>query len=115
MSRLCLVNYRMVVQNNKGQLVRELYKCVTCSKFNGLLLLGGNLSIIQQNGALSVIRLHDGQLLQVYYISDVGAIYYFGSLYWDPDAVDPDVLVQGRGFQLQVFDNAENGSCNRSF
>ena len=75
-----IINYRMVVQINKeGQLVRELYKCLSCSKFNGLLLLGGNLSIIQQNGAVSVIRLHDGQLLQVYYIPDVGTVVYSGS------------------------------------
>ena len=99
-----IINYRRVVIINKeGQLVRELYKCLTCSKFNGLLLLGGNLSIIQQNGTVSVIRLHDGQLLQVYHIPDVGAIYYFGSLYWDPDVIDPDVLLLTDWYKGEVF------------
>ena len=99
-----IINYRRVVQINKqGQLVRELYKCLSCSKFHGLLVLGGNLTVLQQNGTVSVIRIHDGQLLQVYYIPDVGAIYYFGSLYWDPDAIDPDVLFLTDWYKGEVF------------
>ena len=98
------INHRRVVQINKqGQLVRELYECLKCSRIHGLLLLGGNLSVVQQNGTVSVIRLYDGQLLQVYYIPDVGAIYYFGSLYWDPDAIDPDVLLLTDWLKGQVF------------
>ena len=88
------VDYRRVIQiDTKGQTVRELYECQCRSKINALLLVGDNLCVAHINGTLVVIQLQSGKLLQVYKIPDIGEVSNFGSLYWNTDIIDPDLVL----------------------
>ena len=98
------INYRKVVQvDSNGHTVKDLYNCVTCSRIHGLLVQGENLRVIHQNGNIDVIRIQDGKFLQTYYIPEVGAIYQYGTQYWDTDEADPDLLLLTDWIKKEVF------------
>ena len=92
-----VIDGNQVVKINKtGQTVKELYSC-RCDSSNhiwGLLLLGSNLYVTHKKGIIVEIQPHRGQLLNVYNVSDVGIINYFGSLWSDPSKIpNTDILL----------------------
>ena len=97
----------LVVRINKaGQTIKELYSC-RCDSSNaiwGLLLLGSNLYVTHKNGTIVEVQPHTGQLLDVYNVSDVGRLNYFGSLWSDPSKIpNTDILLLTDSSKGEVF------------
>ena len=97
----------LVVRINKaGQTIKELYSC-RCDSSNaiwGLLLLGSNLYVPHKNGSIVEIRPHTGQLLDVYNVSDVGRLNYFGSLWSEPSKIpNTEILLLTDSSKGEVF------------
>ena len=97
----------LVVKINKaGQTIKQLYSC-SCNLFNhiwGLLLLGSNLYVTHKNGTIAEIQPHTGKLLNVYNVSDVGHLNYFGSLWSEPSKVpNTDILLLTDSRKGEVF------------
>ena len=80
--------------NNTGHTTKVLYDCNLCSTINGLLLLGDNLYVVNNNGTVAEIQPHTGELINVYHIPNVGYIRHAGSLSSDPSNIPhTDILL----------------------
>ena len=96
---------RQVVKINiTGQTIKELYSKLCYYYIWGLLLLGSNLYVTHKNGSIVEIQPHTGQLLNVYNVSDVGRLNYFGSLWSDPSKIpNTDILLLTDSSKGEVF------------
>ena len=100
---MIIINFSKVVEiDTEGHIVRDLYEC-KCKTLTTLLLIGDRLCAIHTNGTVAVFQLPGGKLLQIYNIPDVGTVYNFGSLYWNTDIIDPDLLLLADFKKRQVF------------
>ena len=99
---------QVVKINNTGHTVKALYSCNSCvySSFfiSGLLLLGNNLYVVHNNGTISEIHPHTGELLNVYHIPEVDYIRHAGSLSSDPPNIpNTDILILPDYIKNEVF------------
>ena len=84
--------------NSQGQVVKMLYDCAGCTPINGLIRLGGDLFVIQQNGTVIQINLNNTSQTNMYHIPGVSELLHLGSLYYDPDLIpDKDLLLPDYG------------------
>ena len=74
--------------SSQGRVTQVIYSCVGC-KDNGLLILGGHLYIVHQNGNVIETRVSDGLTVRRSTIPGVALVSNTGSLYSNPDEI-PD-------------------------
>ena len=80
--------------NSQGQVVKILYDCQGCTPIHGLIRLGGDLFVIQQNGTVIQININNTSQINMYHIPGVSELLHLGSLYYDPDLIpDKDLLL----------------------
>ena len=94
---------QVVKINNTGHTVKVIYDCNSCSNLGGLLLLGDNLCVVHDNGTISEIQPHTGEVFNVYQIPDADYILHYGSLSSDPSILNTDILLLSDADTLEVF------------
>ena len=100
---MIVINFSKIVEiDTEGHIVRDLYEC-KCKTLTTLLLIGDRLCAIYTNGTVAVIQIPSGKLLQIYKIPEVGTVYNFGSLYWNTDIIDPDLILLADFLNHEVF------------
>ena len=72
-----------------------MYNCQSFYNYmRGLLLLRSNLYVTYSNGTIVEIQPHTGDLLNVYYITDVSGIVHYGFLWSNPSKIpNSDILL----------------------
>ena len=92
------MNQQVLRINSQGQVVKMLYDCSGCTQINGLIRLGGDLFVIQQNGTVIQININNTSQTNMYHILGVSYLTHLGSLYYDPDLIpDKDLLLPDYG------------------
>ena len=90
--------------NSQGQVVKMLYDCPGCTPIHGLIRLGGDLFVIQQNGTVIQINLNNTSQINMYQIPGVSLLVHLGSLFDDPDLIpDKDLLLLSDESNGQIF------------